>query len=246
MEKINTILDRKPINSEYINSKQDFNKVMNGLQKLKPPVYNQVWFYGAVGLASVAMVFTAVSLTSIDNDKKTFASADVKKEVPLEQPPSEKKVALVLDLENKTEEASEIETVIPEQAIVQPQPITEKPSIVERRVTEEAILVVEATKIMQPHISGVFSGAIAFADFCDPVGIQVNKDVAIVEYTIHYMSCKQDVTFKMRGGKIPQGVCNELRNCGEQIEIDFRNVKGFNKKTGKAVEFGNFSLVPIL
>ena len=35
MEKINTILDRKPINSEYINSKQDFNKVKNGFKKLK-------------------------------------------------------------------------------------------------------------------------------------------------------------------------------------------------------------------
>lgn len=246
MEKINTILDRKPINSEYINSKQDFNKVMNGFQKLKPPVYKQAWFYGAVGLAAVVMVFTGVSVTSTDDNKKTIASADVKKEVPLEQEPSEKNVALVLDLEGKTEEALEVEPVITEPAIVKPVSVVEKPPTVERRVSKELPVVAEIPKITQPHISGVFSGAIAFTDFCDPVGIQVNKDVAIVEYTIHYMSCTQDVTFKMRGSKIPQGVCNELRNCGEQIEIDFRNVKGYNKKTGKAVAFGNFSLVPIL
>jgi hypothetical protein len=246
MEKINTILDRKPINSEYINSKQDFNKVMNGFQKLKPPVYKQAWFYGAVGLAAVAIVFTAVSLTSTDDDKEIIASADVKKEVPLEQEPSEKTAVLVADLNHQEQGVPEAEPVLPKSTIVKPAPIAEKPPTVEKRVVEAPPVVPETPKIAQPHIAGVFGGAIAFADFCDPVGIQVNKDVAIVEYTIHYMSCTQDVTFKMRGGKIPQGVCNELRNCGEQIEIDFRNVKGYNKKTGKAVEFGDFSVVPIL
>ena len=246
MEKINTILDRKPINSEYINSKQDFNKVKNGFQKLKPPVFKQTWFYGAVGMAAVAMVFIAVSLTSADDDKEMIASADVKNETPLEQEPSEKKAVLVADLSDQEEDVPEVEPVLAKSTIEKPAPIAEKPPTVERRVVAKPSLIRETPKITQPHIAGVFGGAIAFVDFCDPAGIQVNKDIAIVEYTIHYMSCTQDVTFKMRGGKIPPGVCNELRNCGEQIEIDFRNVKGYNKNTGKAVAFGNFSLVPIL
>jgi hypothetical protein len=246
MEKINTILDRKPINSEYINSKQDFNQVMNGFQKLKPPIYKQGWFYGAVGLAAVAIVFTAVSLTLSDDDKKTVASADVKKEVPFEQEPHQEKAALVVDLDETEEEFAEVEPVIHEPPRETRAPIALEPAPVERRAPVEPPVVVEIPKITKPHIAGVFNGAISFADFCDPLGIQVNEDVTIAEYTIHYMSCTQDVTVKIRGSKIPNGVCNELRNCGEQIEIDFRNVKGYNKRTGKGVAFSNFSLVPIL
>ena len=160
MEKINTILDRKPINSEYINSKQDFNKVMNGFQKLKPPVYKQSWFYGALGLAAVAIVFTAVSLTLSDDDKKTVASADVKKEVPFEQEPPQEKIALVVDMDETAEEIPEVEPVIHKPPIETPVPIAEEPAPVQRRAPVEAPVVVEIPKITKPHIAGVFNGAI--------------------------------------------------------------------------------------
>ena len=73
-----------------------------------------------------------------------------------------------------------------------------------------------------------------------------DEDIEIAEYTIHYFSCTQEVTAKIRGSKLPSDVCNELRRCGERIEIDFLYIKGYNRKTGNPVKFDSFTLVPTI
>jgi hypothetical protein len=49
-------LDRDKLNSDYINSKQDYKRIMDGFEKLKPPIWKNPWFYGPVGLASLAVI----------------------------------------------------------------------------------------------------------------------------------------------------------------------------------------------
>lgn len=49
-------LDRDKVKSEYIHSKQDYKKVLDGFQALKPPIWKNPWFYGPVGLASLATI----------------------------------------------------------------------------------------------------------------------------------------------------------------------------------------------
>lgn len=51
-------LDRKPLDSSYIQSKQDFDKVINGYRAMKPPIWKNPWFYGPAGLASLALILT--------------------------------------------------------------------------------------------------------------------------------------------------------------------------------------------
>lgn len=51
-------LDRKPLDSSFIQSRQDFDKVLKGYQALKPPLWKNPWFYGPVGLASLAVALT--------------------------------------------------------------------------------------------------------------------------------------------------------------------------------------------
>jgi hypothetical protein len=51
-------LDRKPLESSFINSKQDFDKVIKGYQAMKPPIWKNPWFYGPAGLASLAIILT--------------------------------------------------------------------------------------------------------------------------------------------------------------------------------------------
>ena len=77
MERIKTILDRKPMSSEYINSKQDFNTVLSGVQKVKTPMYKSGWFYGTVGLATVAIVERA-SVASVEVADCVVATTDHK------------------------------------------------------------------------------------------------------------------------------------------------------------------------
>ena len=64
MKKLKINVDRPQIKSEDIASRQNFDKVLDGYQKLKPPIYKNPWFYGAIGVASLAILLTIGSLNS--------------------------------------------------------------------------------------------------------------------------------------------------------------------------------------
>jgi hypothetical protein len=49
-------LDRAPISSDKIKSKQDFEHVVTNYKLIKPSFWTNPWFYGPVGLASFAIV----------------------------------------------------------------------------------------------------------------------------------------------------------------------------------------------
>ena len=65
IKKVN--LDRQNLSSSYIEKKQDFNHVLKSAKMTKMPTWKSPWFYGAVGLSSVAIV--AMVLTE-NNFKK--------------------------------------------------------------------------------------------------------------------------------------------------------------------------------
>ena len=246
MEKINTILNRKPINSEYINSKQDFNKVMDGFQQLKPPVWNSAWFYGTVGVAAIAIIFTAVSLTSSDTEKDTkLATTNTEMSAfsnHKESIDDQKVIATTV-----TAPLEDAPTVAAIPVDVTPEPFIEEPTVAARVIPVEeptVVPVVEEVKLTLANIAGVSDGSISFKDFCDPLGIQVNEDISISQYTIHYSSCAQEVTARVRGSKIPSSICEELRSCGQRIEISFDNIKAFDNSTKLPVKVAGFTVVP--
>lgn len=49
-------LERDKLKSDYIQKNQDYKKVLDGFQKLKPPIWKNPWFYGPIGLASFAAI----------------------------------------------------------------------------------------------------------------------------------------------------------------------------------------------
>ncbi len=51
-------LDREPLDTSYIQSRQDFDKVINGYRAMKPPIWKNPWFYGPIGIASLAILVT--------------------------------------------------------------------------------------------------------------------------------------------------------------------------------------------
>lgn len=51
-------LDREQLDSSYINSSQDFEKVVKGYRAMKPPIWKNPWFYGPAGLAGLALILT--------------------------------------------------------------------------------------------------------------------------------------------------------------------------------------------
>jgi len=59
-------LDRDKLNSDYIKSKQDYKKVLNGFEALKPPIWKNPWFYGPVGLTSLAAILVTTLQSQIN------------------------------------------------------------------------------------------------------------------------------------------------------------------------------------
>lgn len=80
MRKLNTTLDREPMNSEAIRQRQNFNYILKETVAAKVPIWKSIWFYGPVGIAMVTMVVSAVRMNPQNeiNDKTiTLAKHDV-------------------------------------------------------------------------------------------------------------------------------------------------------------------------
>lgn len=80
MKKVKINLDRKPLNSGYIESKQNFNQVLAGFKQIKPPIWKNPWFYGPIGVASLAILISLSLLNSnseINENKSTLNTSSV-------------------------------------------------------------------------------------------------------------------------------------------------------------------------
>lgn len=255
MEKIKTILDRKPLSSDYIKSKQDFGKVMKGVKSINAPVWKSSWFYGAIGVTAIAIAVTALTLmddSEMPESPTTLnqvASAK-EKQVRISEVPtlSNHEVAYVSEksepvktpkseAEKRTEGPVSIagvdKTIPPEETV--------KKVLVKPEAAKEPEVV-----LTMPHIAGVSEGPIAFQDFCNSLGLQVGEGVSILGYTIQYSSCTREVVARCSGNRIPPSVCEEIRACGENIEITFSNIKGQNTRNGNFVSLDSFSVVTTL
>lgn len=67
-------IDRPVVSSEEINNKQDFTKVIKGVKKVKPPLLKNPWFYGPIGLASLALIITLTQKEEQLEEKSTLSN----------------------------------------------------------------------------------------------------------------------------------------------------------------------------
>ena len=77
MKKLKINLDRPYLNSEKIESRQNFNEVINGSEKLKKPIWKKPWFYGPIGVATILFLITLdlnkeISNSNINLNDKTI------------------------------------------------------------------------------------------------------------------------------------------------------------------------------
>lgn len=93
-------IDRPIVSSEEINSKQNFTKVVEGFRKIKPPLWKNPWFYGPVGLASLALVLTLTTVNNNEFEEKTTLKESKEIELPADTECIHKPIK---DLDNKSE-----------------------------------------------------------------------------------------------------------------------------------------------
>ena len=70
MKKLKVNLDRPYLNSDKIESKQNFNEVLNGSEKFKIPTWKKPWFYGPIGVATILFLITIGLDKEISNSNK--------------------------------------------------------------------------------------------------------------------------------------------------------------------------------
>ena len=70
MKKLKVNLDRPYLNSDKIESKQNFNEVLNGSEKFKIPIWKKPWFYGPIGVATILFLITIGLDKEISNSNK--------------------------------------------------------------------------------------------------------------------------------------------------------------------------------
>lgn len=102
--------------------------------------------------------------------------------------------------------------------------------------------------ITEPRLSGIAnikgktSGSINIKELCSANGIKNSIPGAIITgYTIQYRSCVRDVEARIRGARISSTVCDEIRDCGNEIEISFTNIEG-RDENGQRVDISDFTL----
>lgn len=229
MEIKKVILDRSKLSSTYIEQKQDFNHVLTNVKLTKTPTWKSPWFYGAVGLSSVAI--TALSLSNFSNENNLY-----EKKATLEKDPiiiagtssfTSKKKDVSSDVEFETEKE-----LSPKKKIISTvSPIENQQEIV--KVNE--VVAAEVVNKMQNHsalpsINGIFNGNISKSDFQISKLIESNSSVDILSYKVQYYNGSEDVEVSIVGNNIPLEIVDQISTYNNGQMIFFTEIKGVNNK----------------
>lgn len=245
IKKVN--LDRPNLSSSFIEKKQDFNHVLKSAKMTKMPTWKSPWFYGAVGLSTVAivaMVLTENNFKDESNDK-TATLKDTKKEIDdiksIKTTPSiEKKTTSVNSIiavnrptitgtfngnKNSTVIKNELASEETVSSYVEQIETVEAPAV----TIKEVKTVAKSSYIGQPSIAGIASGAISIEKFKNTSIIESNSSFEITSYEVQYFNGQEDITAVIRSNKIPENIKEQIieNNLDEMIFIT--GIKGIDE-----------------
>lgn len=261
MNKIKVNLDRKTLSSDYIESKQDFKQVTSQVHASNA-ILKSTWFYGSIGLASLATIVTLSvksSNTPLNEENTTLKNSITTASfiAPLSSNKEDKQVKLnfpIVKKESKNQVAAI--TVVP--VITEPAPIVVKKiqkqdEIIQEAVAEQPRLITktpvppkkeEVKKNYIPKIAGVYNGEIRIQELCAN-GIEVNSDVKITSFTLNYSTNKGDKALNISGSKVPSGICNEMYSYGIDQMIFITDIVG-QDPNGKYLRFVPMNLTAVI
>ena len=258
MEKIKTIVDREPVSSDYIEAKQDFGQVLSQVKNLKPPVWKTAWFYGPVGMAVVAVIISATTINPTTERPTENASVTVQDKLieQLNQPESITTVQVAsvhesTDYHSENPMPSQVKhpvTTTQERANNESssQPVVEEPE----ELTSTVLPVEEETqpevavkkKNMFPHIEGYFNGDIPVSILSSEKGIQLNEDIKVVAFDIHYESLNGTETAAIVGNTIPKQVIDKIKRYNMGYMVFITDIKGVDRN-GKVLSLPSMNFI---
>lgn len=236
MKKIQTIVDREPLSSDYIESKQDFSTVLSQVKQLPTASWKSPWFYGPIGIAVFSVTISIVSLNP--------SSAKV-----VEVQPKEKEIAKTIEqveTESATNEVQVVKENIKEEVtseIKKELPVLDQKALIETSVkaennseksialpvekSKEKVVVVRSVpeNNKYPHIEGFFTDEIPADKLFSEYGIQLNSTVKITSFDFNYYNGKSNVVIPINGNKIPLSYQSDINNYNINRMIFITNIK---------------------
>lgn len=265
MEKIKVILDREKITSEEIASRQDLNSVLKGATTTTP-VWKSGWFYGTVGLASVAIVAITATwnqstnvesqneriLTASVNDSNVTPTAEkpqnaiqvsstvIKEVLPEEQTKIEIKEEKPAPVKAKIEKTEEEMLTEDDQTLVDSKPVSYT-SVAPK--PDHSVAKVNGVVNKMPNIAGVYYGPISIDKLCSDNKIASSPDIEITSFKINYYNGADDVVKAVSGDIIPENICNEIRSASLNSTVFITEIRGVSKH-GETLMLSSMSLIP--
>ncbi|MEN9997991.1 MAG: hypothetical protein RI922_981 [Bacteroidota bacterium] len=256
IKKVN--LDRQNLSSSYIEKKQDFNHVLNSAKMTKMPTWKSPWFYGAVGLSSVAivaLVLTENNFKKQENDKKaTIENSETTStsELNVQDAKENKNKDIVPILVTKVQENIEPVRLAIADEVKDNDSETNSNYVIAEFKTESTQVPTQSfveekknykSQLMgQPTIAGIASGKINIENFRNTNLIESNSSFEITSYEVQYYNGNQDVTAVIRSNKIPEDIKEQIikNNLDEMIFIT--GIKGIDE-SGKIRKLPSINLL---
>lgn len=232
IKKVN--LDRKPITSEYIQSKQDFQHVVNAFSKTKIPVWKQPLFYGAIGVASLAAVVTStvIHFNNTEIDGKTITLSSAKKEDKSEHKTT-MQFASVESSPKHREKSIEKSHGEAKEIPIKYQPVSIEINEFERPISKvskasQNSIEDESFSTILPNISGVYQGDISYDKLCSSNGIEVKNGVIVKSFKIQYATGISDKEVVIKDKKLSEVVCKDLEKSGFNQMVFITEIEAFD------------------
>lgn len=265
MNKIKVKLDRETLSSDYIESKQDFKQVASQVQASNA-ILKSTWFYGGIGLASLATIVTLSVKTSnplLNEENATLkqsitTASFISSELPKKK--QEKQVTAVIsesDLSSTpvmeenasvktiSKETKSISTVAKKKTIAEDVPLRGTVDTkTQVNIPKPPPLNVKEKKNFIPKISGVYNGEIKIHQLCN-AGLEVNDDIEIIGFTLNYSTNRGDKALKVSGDRVPGAICNEMYSYGIDQMIFIMDIVGRNSE-GELLRFVPMNLTAVV
>lgn len=251
MNKIKTVLDRERLSSEFIQSKQDFDKVLSDAKVSHPGFWKTSWFFGVVGTASIVLTVTVISLDSIttaapDSASETTSLAMMSVEEPVENHLSEAKTTEFRNSVNST--PSGISQVEDESIKASPKvKVDPESSVPAPTANREVDLYSQENNhkprynSMMPHFGTVYTGKISTGELCNGKGLECNEEWAITSFDIQFYKGSESISQSVRGNRIPDNIC-EMLNQSQHNLLFITNISAEHRSTGQGIKLNSMSL----
>ncbi len=243
MENRKTTLDREQLSSEVIRGEQNFNQVLKGHQAMKPPLWKTAWFYGPIGLASLALVVAVSNMKPNSTEEDQILNSLNTQEEEVREAKnqffsetnsvvvSKKETVLIASANPELPKALESVVVLIENIEKVPLEMGEE-KIIEESIMETPVIEIQEVKRFKtmPNIAGVFTGKLQIDNLCSAGGVSCNNGFTVYSFDIQYHNGSGDVIERIKGDRFPPFLCNKLRAYNLNQEVMITNILAKNEE----------------